>query len=228
MCKVSWCDVYSVDPVSEKGYCYTHYDELACHVDHCPNPRAISPHYLCVAHFQANAEIGVCPGLHTTDPARPPDSLGPQFEGCYEECLPESTLCAYHFSCPTPINRSTEPDNSRADAQRIVNERRRIRERRLVGESDADYRQRRMQMAGLLDGDPDSTSEVPDGRSRYVPENVKRAVWDRDDGRCVKCGGSENLEFDHDIPFSMGGSNAEKNIQLLCASCNRTKGASIE
>jgi len=62
---------------------------------------------------------------------------------------------------------------------------------------------------------------------QYLPENVKIAVWKRDCGRCVKCGSNENLEFDHIIPVSLGGSSSERNLQLLCQKCNREKGADI-
>jgi len=58
---------------------------------------------------------------------------------------------------------------------------------------------------------------------RHIPKNVKREVWRRDQGRCVDCGSNEKLEYDHIIPFSKGGSNTERNIQLLCESCNRKK-----
>ena len=60
--------------------------------------------------------------------------------------------------------------------------------------------------------------------NRLIPTNVKREVWKRDKGRCVMCGSNINLHFDHDIPFSKGGSSlTSKNIQLLCEKCNLKK-----
>jgi len=59
------------------------------------------------------------------------------------------------------------------------------------------------------------------------PREVKITVWQRDNGRCVECGSNESLEFDHVIPVSMGGANTARNLQLLCESCNRRKGASL-
>jgi len=63
--------------------------------------------------------------------------------------------------------------------------------------------------------------------SRNIPQAVKNEVWRRDMGRCTQCGGQERLEYDHIIPFSKG-SNTARNIQLLCETCNRQKGANIE
>lgn len=60
-----------------------------------------------------------------------------------------------------------------------------------------------------------------------IPEDVQIFVWQRDEGRCVKCGSQENLEYDHIIPLSKGGSNTARNIQLLCEKCNRQKGNRI-
>jgi 5-methylcytosine-specific restriction endonuclease McrA len=57
---------------------------------------------------------------------------------------------------------------------------------------------------------------------------VKVAVWKRDRGQCVQCDSTDNLHFDHDIPFARGGASIrEENIQLLCARHNLEKGAKI-
>jgi hypothetical protein len=61
-----------------------------------------------------------------------------------------------------------------------------------------------------------------------ISSEVRREVWRRDQGKCVKCGSREKLEYDHIVPFSKGGSNTARNIELLCESCNRAKSASIQ
>ncbi len=71
--------------------------------------------------------------------------------------------------------------------------------------------------------------EKLEGTSRApIPDSVRLFVWQRDKGQCVKCGSRELLEFDHVIPVIAGGSNTERNIQLLCESCNRSKGPRFE
>lgn len=69
--------------------------------------------------------------------------------------------------------------------------------------------------------------DVQKKRTRIISQNVKDRVWNRDGGKCVQCGSNENLEFDHIIPFSKGGANTYRNIQLLCEPCNRGKSDKI-
>ncbi|MDP9338967.1 MAG: HNH endonuclease [Acidobacteriota bacterium] len=65
--------------------------------------------------------------------------------------------------------------------------------------------------------------------TRIIPTTVKQEVWRRDKGRCVICGANDNLHFDHDVPYSKGGSSVtEKNIRLLCARHNLSKRDKIE
>jgi hypothetical protein len=64
--------------------------------------------------------------------------------------------------------------------------------------------------------------------NRLISTQTKNAVWRRDGGRCIECGSQERLEYDHIIPVSKGGSNTERNIQLLCEKCNRKKSDKIQ
>ena len=65
--------------------------------------------------------------------------------------------------------------------------------------------------------------------TRVIPSAVKLEVWKRDKGRCVRCGSTENLHFDHDIPYSRGGSSlTAANIQLMCAKHNLEKRDRVE
>jgi hypothetical protein len=70
-------------------------------------------------------------------------------------------------------------------------------------------------------------TKEPKPRREAIPRAVQREVWQRDGGRCVECGTKERLCFDHIVPFSRGGSNSVRNLQLLCEGCNGTKGNRI-
>jgi hypothetical protein len=93
-----------------------------------------------------------------------------------------------------------------------------------LAHADEERRQRKLQNA--MDT-AHYRQDTPAGTSRAIPAHVKQEVYNRDGGRCCKCGSNINLEFDHIIPFSKGGSNTARNIQLLCLMCNRAKRASI-
>lgn len=64
---------------------------------------------------------------------------------------------------------------------------------------------------------------------RLIPSEVKKEVWKRDEGKCVICGETKNLHFDHDLPFSKGGTSfTVKNVRLLCMKHNLQKSDKIE
>jgi hypothetical protein len=66
-------------------------------------------------------------------------------------------------------------------------------------------------------------------RRRLIPSSVKQQVWKRDQGKCVECGASDELHFDHVVPFSKGGTSlTAENVQLLCARHNLQKSAHIQ
>jgi 5-methylcytosine-specific restriction endonuclease McrA len=63
--------------------------------------------------------------------------------------------------------------------------------------------------------------------SRDIPAPVKRAVCERDGGRCTyvspdgrRCPARDRLEFHHDEPFALGGDRSPENIRLLCRQHN--------
>jgi hypothetical protein len=63
-------------------------------------------------------------------------------------------------------------------------------------------------------------------RGRYIPFATKMRVVRRDNYTCQHCGKhlrDDEVEFDHIIPISKGGSSEEHNIRLTCFDCNREK-----
>ncbi|WP_345551852.1 HNH endonuclease signature motif containing protein [Microbulbifer aestuariivivens] len=74
-----------------------------------------------------------------------------------------------------------------------------------------------------------SEEDRPSKHSRIIPTAIKIAVWKRDSGKCVECGASDELHFDHILPYSKGGTSlSADNIQLLCARHNLSKSANIQ
>lgn len=77
-----------------------------------------------------------------------------------------------------------------------------------------------------VEGEEDLRSPVQTDapRRRIIPTHVKLEVWKRDGGRCVVCGATDELHFDHIVPYSKGGTSlVAENIQLLCARHNIQK-----
>jgi hypothetical protein len=65
-------------------------------------------------------------------------------------------------------------------------------------------------------------------RGRYISFTVKMRVVRRDNHTCQHCGThlrDDEVEFDHIIPVSKGGSSEEHNLRLTCFDCNRDKSA---
>ncbi|HUL57978.1 MAG TPA: HNH endonuclease [Anaeromyxobacteraceae bacterium] len=71
-----------------------------------------------------------------------------------------------------------------------------------------------------------SGEDIPD-RSRLIPAEVKRAVYERDQGCCAfvgkdgrRCGSRWQLEFDHVPPLSQGGRSTVDGTRLACRKHN--------
>jgi hypothetical protein len=62
---------------------------------------------------------------------------------------------------------------------------------------------------------------------RHIPAAVRRAVWQRDEGRCAfvgrtgRCRETAFLEFHHVAPYALGGAATADNIQLRCRAHNQ-------
>jgi hypothetical protein len=94
----------------------------------------------------------------------------------------------------------------------------------LVYERDARRRRRLDRAHTLL-----ATRALPESAARreVVPRELRRAVFERDGGRCVECGARFDLQYDHVIPLALGGASTLENLQILCAPCNASKGAAL-
>jgi hypothetical protein len=77
-----------------------------------------------------------------------------------------------------------------------------------------------------VEGDEDFDAPVREDvpHARVIPTAVKIEVWNRDAGKCTQCGASDDLHFDHILPYAKGGTSLKSdNIQLLCARHNLEK-----
>ena len=92
----------------------------------------------------------------------------------------------------------------------------------LVRERERRRRRRLERAHAELAADPG-----PAPRRTRIARGVRLAVFQRDGGRCVDCGSDFELQYDHLIPLALGGGSGADNLQLLCADCNRRKGAAL-
>jgi 5-methylcytosine-specific restriction endonuclease McrA len=68
----------------------------------------------------------------------------------------------------------------------------------------------------------------PSADPRHIPAHVRRAVWQRDGGRCTfvsddgrRCQAETDLEFDHVTEVARGGEATVDGIRLLCRAHNQ-------
>lgn len=127
-----------------------------------------------------------------------------------------------------------EMEMRRAEEERKRKERERLKEmeikERLKKEILEKERRRQLEQEAieeLIAAGKIGMSYTKNYERQPIPSVVKQIVWSRDGQQCVTCGSRQELEFDHIIPVSKGGSNDVGNIQLLCLSCNRRKSNKI-
>ena len=60
-----------------------------------------------------------------------------------------------------------------------------------------------------------------------IPNKLRQRIIERDGLRCVYCGIyllTKEVNLDHVVPESKGGSTSYENLQVTCGKCNREKG----
>lgn len=66
------------------------------------------------------------------------------------------------------------------------------------------------------------------GPRRPMDQATRRTLYDRQEGRCVYCRRYfpvDIMHVDHKKPISKGGSDEMENLQVLCPTCNSSKGS---
>ena len=61
--------------------------------------------------------------------------------------------------------------------------------------------------------------------SELANQTLRREVFKRFSYECAICQSRHNLAIDHIVSVKGGGSNDIENLQVLCKSCNSSKGA---
>jgi hypothetical protein len=79
--------------------------------------------------------------------------------------------------------------------------------------------------SGSLPTPPSPSSPPPTQKPteplRRIPSSLRRAVFLRDQNRCVSCHSTRALEIDHVVAFAHGGRATLANLRVLCRHCNR-------
>lgn len=65
---------------------------------------------------------------------------------------------------------------------------------------------------------------MPNPEARGIPEKLRRAVLQRDNGKCILCSSKEKVKVSHPYPPSKGGLTVLWNLVTLCQRCWRAKG----
>ncbi|MEP7029012.1 MAG: HNH endonuclease signature motif containing protein [Candidatus Eisenbacteria bacterium] len=74
----------------------------------------------------------------------------------------------------------------------------------------------------------------PTTSPRGIPARVRRAVYEREEGRCAsidelgrRCESAFRLEFDHIVPVARGGKSVVENLRLVCRAHNQAAAEAV-
>ncbi|MCB0391859.1 MAG: HNH endonuclease, partial [Bdellovibrionales bacterium] len=70
-------------------------------------------------------------------------------------------------------------------------------------------------------------NQIKSQNPRYISKKLKYHIWQRDSGKCTKCGSRQHLNVDHVKPVALGGEANSENLRLLCQPCNQRQAIRI-
>jgi hypothetical protein len=86
-----------------------------------------------------------------------------------------------------------------------------------------------------LDTPPRRSLDSEQGRTRYVRKQTHQEVWANWEKGCdhklengERCGSRQNLQKDHIIEFTKGGTNKKENLRLVCGAHNRYRSDQLQ
>jgi 5-methylcytosine-specific restriction endonuclease McrA len=110
------------------------------------------------------------------------------------------------------LGRGLPPSDMDALLNQVLRQFVKHRERRKFGRTDR----------------PRPTARTKKSDNRYITAEVRRAVAERDQGRCTytseigkRCDATHGLEYDHIVPFAQGGTSTADNLRLRCRTHNQ-------
>ncbi len=152
--------------------------------------------------------------------------LNAELKGNEQTLFEEKYLYTFEDTIESKVNKYfLDKEDEIKETVRLeeIKKEQKIRERILQQQRDREL-ERKVRQQMMEEG---AIEKLHTKRREKIPQDVQDSVWNRDGGKCVQCGSSEKLEFDHIIPHSKGGANTYRNLQLLCEKCNREKSNKI-
>jgi hypothetical protein len=161
-----------------------------------------------------NPPLPAAPPMAASGPPRTPPSIQPLAPARYKVQFTASAALCRKIERLKTLMGSSIPDG---DLATIIED--------AVTEKLARLEARRFAQTMAPRKSLEKTSTSP--KSRYVLAAVRRAVFERDGGRCAfadeqgrRCPARGRLEFHHRLPFAYGGEHDPENLALMCRAHN--------
>jgi hypothetical protein len=97
-----------------------------------------------------------------------------------------------------------------------------------ISDDEAANTKEALTVSGLIYGDwflSTKLEALPNRPGPHIWGPIRKRIFARDGNVCQYCGDEgEDMECDHVIPLSHGGSHDDSNLTTACQACNRLKG----